>query len=169
MKDPFAFHGISRRHYFEGWYFNNVAPDGTAYSFIPGVSYDSRGSGHLSGRGYLEKDWGTSMPSAWVWIHGNGFPDPNDSVMISIVRLDVDGARVGISVRSGPVTIEVNGTRTHAGMLAAPVGGAMDRRIAESLDSKLDLIVTDGGRTVTETAGGSAGIELVGDVDSLRS
>lgn len=123
----------------------------------------------ISGRGYLEKDWGTSMPSAWVWIHGNGFPDPDDSVMISIARLDVDAARVGISVRSGPVTIEVNGTRTHTGMLAAPVDGAMDRRIAESLDSKLELIVTDGGRTVTETAGGSAGIELVGDVDSLRS
>ena len=86
-----------------------------------------------------------------------------------IVRLDADGARVGISVRSGAVTIEVDGTRTHTGMLAAPVGGAMDRRIAQSLDSTLELIVTDGDRAVTETAGGSAGIELVGDVDSLRS
>ena len=60
MKDPAAFQGESRRRYFEGWYFKNVAPDGTAFSFIPG---------------------------AWVWIHGNGFPDPNDSVMISIVRI----------------------------------------------------------------------------------
>lgn len=321
MRDPFAFQGKSRRHYFEGWYFKNVAPDGTAYSFIPGVSYDAQGAGHsfvqvirgsdgatayarydvdefsaarntldiavgpnrfsrdgitvdlpgafdgikgtltygpnrrlprtllrpgimgwyryvplmecyhevgsvghpvagtlfagdepvdfgaeggaTAGRGYLEKDWGTSMPSAWVWIQGNGFPDPDDSVMISIaripwlgrsftgflgfvsaagrivqfgtytgariVRLDVDGPRVGVSVQSGPVTIEIDGTRTHTGTLAAPVGGAMDRRIAESLDSTLRLVVAEGQPNITETSGGSAGIELVGDIETLRT
>lgn len=25
------------------------------------------------GLGYIEKDWGKSMPSSWIWIHANGF------------------------------------------------------------------------------------------------
>ena len=315
-----AFQGIARRHYFEGWYFKNVALDGAAYSFIPGASFDDRGDGHAfvqvirgsdgassyerygladfsaardalavkvgpnvftrdgisvelpeafggisgdlayganrrlrrsllrpgimgwyryaafmecyhevgsvahtvrgtlvvggspvefgaaggatCGRGYLEKDWGTSMPAAWVWVHGNGFAEPTDSVMVSIARipwlggsftgflgfvsagdrlmqfgtysgaritrLDAEGRRVSISVRAGSVKIDIDGTRTHAGTLAAPVGGAMDRRIAESLDATLRLTITEAGRRPATMSGGSAGIEIVGDVQTLR-
>ena len=317
MKDPFAFQGAGTRNYFEGWYFKNVAPDGQAYSFIPGVSYDRGGEGHafvqvirgsdgataysrfalsefdasgpgfavrvganrfardgftvdlpdafdgirgslrygtnrrinrsllrpgimgwyryvpfmecyhevgsvahdvygslvigaspvdfggaVPGRGYLEKDWGTSMPTSWVWIQGNGFADASVSVMISVARipwlgrsftgflgfvampgrvfqfgtysrarieaLDADGTNVTIAVSAGTTTVRIEGERTHTGLLAAPVGGAMDRRIAESLDASLRLIVTERDAVVIDTAGGAAGIELVGDLDSLR-
>ncbi len=332
MKDPFAFRRAGKRNYFEGWYFKNVAPDGQAYSFIPGVSYDCDGAGHAfvqvirgadgqtaysrfalsefaasptsfharvgansfgrdglivdlpdafggirgslryganrgiersflrpgimgwyryvpfmecyhevgsvahdvygsldidgttvdfgaapvagkpvpatpsdgscMGRGYLEKDWGTSMPTSWVWIQGNGFPDASVSVMISIARipwlgrsftgflgfvatrehvfqfgtysrarideLDADGTAVTVVVKAGTTTVRIEGERTHTGLLAAPVGGAMDRRIAESLDASLRLIVIDRDAVVVDATGGAAGIELVGDIDSLR-
>ena len=85
-----------------------------------------------------------------------------------ITRLEVDGPGVGVTVHAGRLTIEIHGTRTHTGMLAAPVAGAMDRRIAESLDSTLHVVVTDRTHGTTAFDGGSAGIEVVGDVRSLR-
>ncbi|MCB2173040.1 hypothetical protein KQH65_09915 [archaeon] len=35
-------------------------------------------------RGYIEKDWGTSFPSAWIWMQGNCFKKPKTSIMISV-------------------------------------------------------------------------------------
>jgi len=35
-------------------------------------------------KGYIEKDWGTSFPSAWIWMQGNCFKEPKTSIMISI-------------------------------------------------------------------------------------
>jgi hypothetical protein len=32
------------------------------------------------GLGYIEKDWGRSMPSSWIWIHANGFEDSSHPV-----------------------------------------------------------------------------------------
>lgn len=37
-----------------------------------------------SGRGYIEKDWGRSFPSSWVWVQSNGFPAPKTSIMVSV-------------------------------------------------------------------------------------
>lgn len=199
FRDPFSFTGRRRSGFFEGWYCKNVAPDGTAYSFIPGISHSKRGDEHAfvqvirgsdgeteyvrypldqfsastrhfnvqvgenrfsfdgasivlpdafdgiegsltfsgvrrlrsssgikhimgwyrlvpfmecyhevgslshtvsgslqigdrqllfdGGRGYLEKDWGTSMPSAWIWLECNGFPAAEASIMLSVARI----------------------------------------------------------------------------------
>jgi len=38
-------------------------------------------------RGYAEKDWGRSFPSAWVWAQCNSFADPGVSVMVSVARV----------------------------------------------------------------------------------
>jgi hypothetical protein len=40
-----------------------------------------------SGRGYAEKDRGSSMPSSWIWMQGNGFEGRGDSFMLSIARI----------------------------------------------------------------------------------
>jgi len=40
-----------------------------------------------SGKGYIEKDWGSSMPSAWIWIQSNNFENPETSFMISIANV----------------------------------------------------------------------------------
>ncbi len=39
------------------------------------------------GKGYIEKDWGTSFPSAWVWMQSNSFPNSSVSCMLSIARI----------------------------------------------------------------------------------
>ncbi len=40
------------------------------------------------GKGYIEKDWGKSMPSAWVWTQSNNFSNsPNASFMLSVANI----------------------------------------------------------------------------------
>ena len=39
------------------------------------------------GRGYIEKDWGSSMPKAWVWMQTNHFENPGTSFMLSVARI----------------------------------------------------------------------------------
>jgi hypothetical protein len=39
------------------------------------------------GRGYLEKDWGRSMPLAWIWAQMNGFAGPGSCLLFSLARI----------------------------------------------------------------------------------
>ncbi len=39
------------------------------------------------GRGYIEKDWGSSMPKAWVWMQSNHFGQEGTSFMMSVARI----------------------------------------------------------------------------------
>lgn len=40
-----------------------------------------------NGKAYIEKDWGSSMPSAWIWMQSNHFTDSNSSLMLSIADI----------------------------------------------------------------------------------
>ncbi|WP_035054676.1 tocopherol cyclase family protein [Carnobacterium pleistocenium] len=40
-----------------------------------------------NGKGYIEKDWGTSFPKEYVWIHSNHFKNPNTSLFLSIAHI----------------------------------------------------------------------------------
>ncbi|MDZ7264360.1 MAG: tocopherol cyclase family protein [candidate division KSB1 bacterium] len=74
------------------------------YAFVPFmqcfhgvISFDHRVEGSLlinketlqfdGGRGYIEKDWGTSFPSAYIWLQSNHFEQPGVSLMLSIARI----------------------------------------------------------------------------------
>ncbi|MDO8914504.1 MAG: tocopherol cyclase family protein [Coriobacteriia bacterium] len=74
------------------------------YRFVPGMecyhgvlSMDHSLSGTLvvdgevlsfdGGRGYVEKDWGASFPSSWIWAQSNRFARPGVSVSASIARV----------------------------------------------------------------------------------
>lgn len=75
------------------------------YRFVPFmecfhgvVSIDHKLSGNFfihnklisfeDGRGYIEKDWGKSMPSAWIWTQSNTFDDGSSaSFMLSIANI----------------------------------------------------------------------------------
>ena len=74
------------------------------YSFVPFmeckhgvVSVDHRLNGGLNfngeeidlteGKGYIEKDWGTSFPAAWIWMHSNTFLQNDASVMLSVAKI----------------------------------------------------------------------------------
>ena len=40
-----------------------------------------------NGRGYMEKDWGKSFPSAYVWIQTNHFSQPGISLKVSVAKI----------------------------------------------------------------------------------
>ena len=39
------------------------------------------------GRGYIEKDWGHSFPSAYIWLQTNHFSEPGISLKASVARI----------------------------------------------------------------------------------
>jgi tocopherol cyclase len=40
-----------------------------------------------NGRGYIEKDWGLSFPSAYVWMQSNHFSKPGISIKCSVAKI----------------------------------------------------------------------------------
>ncbi|MCF7914353.1 MAG: hypothetical protein K9L66_04215 [Spirochaetaceae bacterium] len=95
------------------------------YSFIPRmeckhglVSMTHRLEGQLQvndtpidftgGKGYIEKDWGTSFPESWIWMQCNHFSAPDTSCMLSIAKIPWMGSffmgflcfvKVGVATR----------------------------------------------------------------------
>ncbi len=74
------------------------------YSFVPymeckhavvSVIHDLSGSIVLNnkklvfngGKGYIEKDWGTSFPEAWLWIQANNFENNYTSFNFSVAKI----------------------------------------------------------------------------------
>ena len=49
---------------------------------IDGIPVDFTG-----GKGYIEKDWGTSFPESWIWMQSNHFSEPDTSFMLSIAKI----------------------------------------------------------------------------------
>lgn len=48
------------------------------------VNIDGKNIDFSSGRGYIEKDWGQSFPSAWVWFQSNHFETPGICITASV-------------------------------------------------------------------------------------
>lgn len=73
-----------------GWY--RFIPFMECYHGVVSLSHHLEGQLTLNGkvhdfkegRGYIEKDWGSSMPSSWIWMQSNHFSDPNSSFMLAI-------------------------------------------------------------------------------------
>jgi len=156
-----------------------------------------------NGKGYIEKDWGSSMPSAWIWMQSNHFNDSNSSFMLSIahipwlgksftgylgyfylnnqiyhfatyrctkLQLEVaDSSLLKIKIENGKNTFLLNSWSNNTGMLKAPAEGSMDRRIPESIDATLKIIMMDrNGRIVFIDSTNIAGLEMVGDYKKLQ-
>jgi tocopherol cyclase len=52
---------------------------------LSGILYAGEGALDFNeGRGYIEKDWGQSFPSGWVWMQTNHFEKPGISLTASI-------------------------------------------------------------------------------------
>ncbi len=39
------------------------------------------------GKGYIEKDWGTSFPEAWIWVQSNNFSNRDTSFTFSVAKI----------------------------------------------------------------------------------
>ena len=76
-----------------GWYYK--VPFMECYHGVVSLNHDLKGSLSLNnihyhfddGKGYIEKDWGKSMPSSWIWIQTNSFKNSNSSFMLSVARI----------------------------------------------------------------------------------
>ena len=157
------------------------------------------------GRGYVEKDWGRSFPTSWVWAQSNSFGYRGVSLTCSVARIPwVTGAFVGhiagvlhhgqlyrfatytgskivhLETRPGGADITLRDERTQleicagggtAGELKAPVLGAMEGRVGESLAGIVTVRLQElrGWRptTVFEGAGRCAGLEVVDERGEL--
>ncbi|MHB8805842.1 MAG: tocopherol cyclase family protein [Coriobacteriia bacterium] len=88
-----------------GWY--RFVPFMETYHGVLGLDHtvdgeleiDGRALDFSGGRGYVEKDWGRSFPSAWVWAQSNHFDTAGTSVTISVARIPwLGGSFVGYIV-----------------------------------------------------------------------
>jgi hypothetical protein len=194
---PFSFvpfmecrHGlVSMDHTVDGW-----------------VEADGRRINMDGGRGYVEKDWGSSMPSSWIWTQSNQFPIPGDSLMFSLANIPwlgshfpgflcaarlseggrphqvqvwatwngsrmetimADDSTITLVIARKDERLSLNLTRRRGGLLLAPVAGAMERRIAESIDSTMSVRLERGGELVYKGTAPRAGLETVGNLAEL--
>lgn len=51
------------------------------------LSVDGESVDFGGGRGYIEKDWGRSFPSSWIWAQSNSFTQPGVSVSVSVAKV----------------------------------------------------------------------------------
>jgi hypothetical protein len=52
------------------------------------LTLDGKEESMNNGRGYTEKDHGSSFPSLWIWLQTNSFPqNPGTSVFASVARI----------------------------------------------------------------------------------
>ncbi len=76
-----------------GWY--RYMPFMECYHGVVSLNHGLRGKMMMNnhdvvfdkGRGYIEKDWGSSMPESWIWMQSNHFERPNTSFMLSVANI----------------------------------------------------------------------------------
>jgi tocopherol cyclase len=76
-----------------GWY--RFVPFMQCYHGVVSLNHDLEGGllvnnnaiNFNKGKGYIEKDWGSSMPSAWIWMQSNNFTDKSASFMLSVATI----------------------------------------------------------------------------------
>jgi len=76
-----------------GWY--SFIPKMECYHGVLSFDHDIQGSISVNnrslsfegGKGYIEKDWGTSFPSAYVWVQSNHFEQPGISIVASVAKI----------------------------------------------------------------------------------
>ncbi len=57
------------------------------------VRFNDREYGFDNGIGYIEKDWGRSFPSSWIWMQANPFQTSDSSFMLSVAKVPWMGMR----------------------------------------------------------------------------
>ena len=60
------------------------------------LTVDGQRTDFSGGRGYVEKDWGRSFPSSWIWAQSNSFERTGVSVSLSVAKVPwMGGSFVG--------------------------------------------------------------------------
>lgn len=131
------------------------------------VSVNGRACNFYGGKGYVEKDWGSSFPKTYLWTQSNWFEKGRCSVMASVANIPLPvgsftgcicsvfyrgrefrlasylGARVicadrqRLILRQGKYRLEVEFPENEGRELAAPDKGSMSRKIVENPACKI--------------------------------
>ncbi|MGO1367759.1 tocopherol cyclase family protein [Senegalia sp. (in: firmicutes)] len=80
-----------------GWF--RFMPFMECYHGVVSMNHDIYGNININsktinfdkGKGYIEKDWGTSFPKTWIWAQSNHFSKENNSIFISIANIPFIG------------------------------------------------------------------------------
>jgi len=156
-------------------------------------------------KGYIEKDWGKSFPSSYIWMQSNSFTDPDLSLFLSIakipwlgnsftgfivgfytkdkfykfatytgakiLKLKVENDFFDIIIQDKDYIIEIKANKKIGGELNAPYSGSMAKRINESMNSSISIILSNrtknSKRIIIEDDTNLAGIEFVGKIEEL--
>jgi hypothetical protein len=96
------------------------------------------------GRGYIEKDWGSSMPSNWIWTQSNNFGRAGDSLMFSIATVPWLGSCfpgfICVGRLGGRSLLEA--TYTGARVLRLEVDDGQIRVIMERKRERVELVMS---------------------------
>lgn len=192
-----------------GWY--RFVPFMECYHGVASLTHGLSGSLTVNtevfnfdqGKGYIEKDWGSSMPSSWIWMQSNHFQNDSSSFMLSIAdipwlgksftgflgffyhdqkihhfatyrptKMDLeitDSNTVILNIRNRKYQFTIEATSHQTGLLKAPVKGTMDRRIAESIHSHLELTMRDKkGQVIYKDSSEVTGLEMVGEFKKMQ-
>lgn len=192
-----------------GWY--RFVPFMECYHGVVSLTHNLKGTIQVNsklhnfneGKGYIEKDWGSSMPSAWIWIQSNNFSGTDSSFMLSIANIPWMGksftgflgyffyngkihrfatylsTKLGlrfeendtivIRLENSDCNFFVRAKSANSGLLKAPLKGAMDRRIPESIDAIINVTMSDkNGKILLEDYSKITGLEMVGNYKSLQ-
>jgi tocopherol cyclase len=76
-----------------GWY--RFVPFMECYHGVVSLTHTLKGALKVNdvvhtfdqGKGYIEKDWGSGMPSSWIWMQSNHFSDTSTSFMLSVASI----------------------------------------------------------------------------------
>lgn len=172
------------------------------HSLHGSLSLNNQSMDFTGGRGYIEKDWGQSFPSGYVWMQTNHFAQPGTSLSASIANIpflgrSFPGAIIGLwheqklyrfakytnaRIEKLAVTdehvewvvsdshhrLELFARRTGGGLLHAPTRTEMHKRVMETLQSSVDVRLSErAGREIFSGTGRNAGLEVFGDFQSV--
>ncbi len=51
------------------------------------INFNGKTINFSGGKGYIEKDWGSSFPETWIWLQSNHFENQEVSFMLSIAKI----------------------------------------------------------------------------------
>lgn len=147
------------------------------------------------GSGYIEKDWGTSFPESWIWLHCNTFNKSGVSFTFSVAKIPWLGSFfighicflychgkfylfatynnskirkltfkdriISIEISNKTHLLKVKAVQNMSGELKAPVTGEMNRIIKESIDSEIEIELSDTkNQLLFSDKGTHAGLEI---------
>jgi tocopherol cyclase len=157
------------------------------------------------GRGYIEKDWGSSFPSAYFWLQSNHFSESGISLKTSVAKIpwirnsftgyiaglwmhdrlyrfttynrtalsraSMSGSTIKLVFNNSSYSLELLAFPDISAPLSAPIRGAMEGRIEESMSSVVEVKLTEvkSGRVLLNDSGKHASLELAGDIGSIIS